>query len=121
MLPCDVFHTFRLVAAVTLSIVLKPCHLLNELMMKTICRLIVNLALSVSAITSQFSTAEIPNSVRYVESDKIWPFSFEQQGEIKGIQPEVIRLLFQPLNIQVSGRLVPDARLFLRFRIITPT
>jgi len=89
----------------------KTRHLLNELMMKSVCRLIANLVLSVSVITSQFSSAQPPDSVRYLDSDKIWPFSFEQQGEIKGIQPEVIRLLFQPFNIQVSERLVPDARL----------
>lgn len=53
---------------------------------------------------------EMPKSIRYVGGQGLWPVIFQEQGTIKGIQPDIIRLMLQPYKIRMSIHTVPQAR-----------
>lgn len=77
---------------------------------------IVYLVLSILIATPLCLATEMPTSVRYIDSEKNWPFTFESQGEFQGVQPEIVRLIFESFNIQMSERWVPDARLLFEIQ-----
>ncbi len=77
------------------------------LLKKLVFWLLVGSLSSVQALQAK----DLPDTVRFVDSERMWPFVFQDNdGRKLGVMPESIRKVFSGLGIDTQISLAPDAR-----------